>query len=141
MQHFCSVLLHKLAQYHCAMWAYGFLESTSFKSCFLWDFVIVKLFINQTRSSYTMKQFKMSLRHGNAYQRYITGVIGFGVFALLGLLLTALFAHRGQWFMVCLSVLLTYVALDNMFCGSRAKTCASGITTHYVIPWNIRARP
>lgn len=68
------------------------------------------------------------------YRQYVIGTVAYGIAALAGILGGVYFLLKQQWLLVVVFVLITYVALDNFFCGTHLKKCGMPVTRHYVMP-------
>jgi len=65
---------------------------------------------------------------------YVFSTTLYGLVALIGVVSFISFLAQERYFFVVLSVIVVYVALDNFFCGLRAKRAGVNTNKHYIIP-------
>ena len=68
------------------------------------------------------------------YRLYVIETIAFGMAALLSAAGAVYFLASGECFLGIIGALMTLVALDNVFCSSRMKTCGIMVNTHWAVP-------
>lgn len=74
------------------------------------------------------------------YSNYVISTIGYGIFAILGLLGVIYFGITKQFTLFFLGLAVFGIALDNFFCGSRAKKHGFKAKSLYVVPSFLRKK-
>jgi len=68
------------------------------------------------------------------YRKYVHSTIGYGIFAVVGLVAMIYSLFNQNYLLLVISVLIMYVSLDNFFCGHRLKKCGIDCKSHYTVP-------
>lgn len=71
---------------------------------------------------------------------YMLSTFGYGAMVLFGIVAALFFLFQKEFFLVVISFLIVYVAVDNFFCSARAKKCGFPAVGHYMIPPFLRKR-
>jgi len=67
-------------------------------------------------------------------KKYVYSTLGYGLFAFFGLILVVYSFFTKRYVGLVIGILIMYVALDNFFCGCRARRYEVKDRGHYVIP-------
>jgi hypothetical protein len=82
----------------------------------------------------------MQKKSKDKYMDYVYSTIGYGLFGVFGVWLGLYSLILQKFFLLTIAVLITFVALDNFFCGARAKKCGVHAKTHYIVPHFLKKR-
>jgi hypothetical protein len=65
---------------------------------------------------------------------YVATTILYGILGVVGIGGAIVSGVIQQYFILGLSLIFSYVAFDNFFCGTHARSCGYRAEGHYVIP-------
>jgi len=70
--------------------------------------------------------------------KYKISTTAYGLVAFTGLLLIVASLLRNEYLGAIIGLLMTLVAIDNFFCGTRAKACGYSAQKHYINPFKVK---
>ena len=75
-----------------------------------------------------------------SYKLYVVSTIGYGLVAIAAFAGGVYLLRIHRYFLALICLVMVYIALDNFFCGHRAKAAGIDAHSHYFFPFKKRKK-